>query len=251
MISARPYIRSVYLDDESLKEKTDYPYGIPAVRHCEEITFHPDVTFFIGENGSGKSTLLEAIAVAYGFNPEGGTKSARFEVHNTHSDLHSHLKISKSFKIPGDAYFLRAESFYNVATKAEEFGVLRSYGGKSLHAQSHGEAFLSTLMHKLTGNGIYLLDEPEAALSPARQLTALSLIHQLTQQDSQFIIATHSPIIMAYPNARMYEFGDWGVREVSYKETEHYLISRSFLENPEVSLKLLMENEKNDYNKNQ
>ncbi|MBP6539778.1 MAG: AAA family ATPase, partial [Saprospiraceae bacterium] len=151
--------------------------------------------------------------------------------------------LSKSFKMPGDAYFLRAESFYNVATKAEEFGVLKSYGGKSLHAQSHGEAFLATLMHKLTGNGLYLLDEPEAALSPARQLTALSLIHQLVQQDSQFIIATHSPIIMAYPNATIYEFSKDGIRQIDYEETDHYLITKSFLDNPDISLKLLMENE--------
>ncbi|MBK6665268.1 MAG: AAA family ATPase [Saprospiraceae bacterium] len=243
MISARPYIKSVFFQDEETKNKSGYPYDIPAIRQCEEIRFHADVTFFIGENGSGKSTLLEAMAIAYGFNPEGGTKSAQFEVHNTHSELHKEIKLSKSFKMPGDAYFMRAESFYNVATKAEEFGVLKSYGGKSLHAQSHGEAFLATLMHKLTGNGLYLLDEPEAALSPARQLTALSLIHQLVQQDSQFIIATHSPIIMAYPNATIYEFSKDGIRQIDYEETDHYLITKSFLDNPDISLKLLMENE--------
>ena len=243
MISSRPYIKSVFFQDEETKNKKGYPYDIPEIQHCEDIRFYPEVTFFIGENGSGKSTLLEAIAIAYGFNPEGGTKSAQFEVHNTHSDLHREIKLSKSYKQPGDAYFLRAESFYNVATKAEEFGVLKSYGGKSLHEQSHGEAFLATLMHKLTGNGLYLLDEPEAALSPARQLTALSLIHQLILQDSQFIIATHSPIIMAYPNARIYEFSAEGIKEVTYEETDHYQITKSFLDNPELSLKLLMENE--------
>ncbi|MBK9737693.1 MAG: AAA family ATPase [Saprospiraceae bacterium] len=243
MISARPYIKSVYFKDESDLKRLAYPYNIPAIKECEKIRFHSDVTFFIGENGAGKSTLLEAIAVAYGFNPEGGTKSALFEIHHTHSDLHRSIKLSKSFKIPGDAYFLRAESFYNVATKAEEFGVLKSYGGKSLHQQSHGEAFLSTLMHKLTGNGLYLLDEPEAALSPARQLTAISLIHQLVQQDSQFIIATHSPIIMAYPNATIYQFSSEGIKEISYEETDHYQITKSFLDNPEISLNLLMENE--------
>ncbi len=243
MISARPYIKSVFFKEEETKNKRGYPYDIPSIKQCEDIRFHSDVTFFIGENGAGKSTLLEAIAIAYGFNPEGGTKSAQFEIHNTHSDLHQEIKLSKSFKTPGDAYFLRAESFYNVATKAEEFGVLKSYGGKSLHEQSHGEAFLATLMHKLSGNGLYLLDEPEAALSPARQLTAISLIHQLVQQDSQFIIATHSPIIMAYPNARIYEFSAEGIKEVSYEETDHYQITKSFLNNPEISLKLLMENE--------
>lgn len=241
MISARPYIKSVFFKEEDTKNRNGYPYDIPAIRQCEDIKFHPDVTFFIGENGSGKSTLLEAMAIAYGFNPEGGTKSAQFEVHNTHSTLHQEIKLSKSFKTPGDAYFLRAESFYNVATKAEEFGVLKSYGGKSLHEQSHGEAFLATLMHKLTGNGLYLLDEPEAALSPARQLTAISLIHQLVLDDSQFIIATHSPIIMAYPNATIYEFSKEGIRQVQYQETDHYLITKSFLDNPDNSLNLLLD----------
>lgn len=241
MISARPYIKRVFFKDEITKQRAGYPYEIPAVKHCEEINFHPDVTFFVGENGSGKSTLLEAIAIAYGFNPEGGTKSALYEGHKTHSDLYDEIKLSKSYKTPGDAYFLRAESFYNVATKAEEFGYLKSYGGKSLHAQSHGEAFLSTLLNKLTGNGLYILDEPEAALSPSRQLTAISLIHQLVQQDSQFIIATHSPIIMAYPNARIYWFSDKGISEISYEETEHYTATKSFLDNYQLSLKLLME----------
>jgi predicted ATPase len=243
MITGKPYIKSVYFKEEYTKERPGYPYQIPAVRDCDQIQFHPDVTFFIGENGSGKSTLLEAIAVAYGFNPEGGTKSALFEVHNTHSDLHREIRLSKSFKTPGDAFFLRAESFYNVATMAEKFDVLKSYGGKSLHAQSHGEAFLSTLMNKLTGNGLYLLDEPEAALSPARQLAAIRLIHQLVGNDSQFIIATHSPIIMAYPNATIYEFNETGIKQVLYEETDHYQITRSFLENPALSLQLLMENE--------
>jgi predicted ATPase len=243
MIASKPYIKSLFFKDEATKNKKGYPYDIPSIQVCEKIQFHPDVTFFVGENGSGKSTLLEAIAVAYGFNPEGGTKSAQFEIHNTHSGLHTEIKLSKSFKTPGDAYFLRAESFYNVATKVEEFGVLKSYGGKSLHEQSHGEAFLATLMHKLTGNGLYLLDEPEAALSPARQLTALSLIHQLVLQDSQFIVATHSPIIMAYPRAKIYVFSAEGIKEVEYKDTEHYQITKSFLAHPEVSLQLLMENE--------
>ncbi len=239
MITARPYIKSLSVTDENLLSLEKFPYSIPAVRHCHDINFHPAVTFFVGENGSGKSTILEAIAIAYGFNPEGGTKSAHYESVDTHSNLHKEIRLSKSFKQPGDAYFLRAESFYNVATKAEEFGVLKSYGGKSLHEQSHGEAFLSTLMHKLTGNGLYLLDEPEAALSPQRQLTALTLIHQLVLQDSQFIIATHSPIIMAYPNAKIYEFGPWGVKEVDYKETDHYQITKSFLEHPDVSMEQL------------
>jgi predicted ATPase len=248
MISARPYIKRVAFWDEGTKLIDSYPYNIPAIQVCEEIDFHSDVTFLIGENGSGKSTLLEAIAVAYGFNPEGGTKYGMFEVHNSHSELYKSLKLIKSFKQPGDGYFLRAESFYNLATKVDEFDVTRNYGGKSLHAQSHGEAFLNTLMHKLSGNGLYIMDEPEAALSPARQLTALTLIHQLVQQDSQFIIATHSPIFMAYPNAKIYQFGKEGIKLVDYKETDHYLITKSFLDDPDRSLKILLNDLPEDNN---
>jgi predicted ATPase len=240
MIKPRPYIRGVMHREEHTKTEINYPFSIPAVRECEDIIFHPDVTFFVGENGSGKSTLLEAIAVAYGFNPEGGTQYGLFEVHNSHSELFKHIRLSKSFKQPGDGYFLRAESFYNLATKVDEFDVTKNYGGKSLHAQSHGESFLNTLMHKLTGNGLYIMDEPEAALSPARQLTVLSLMKQLVLEDSQFIIATHSPILMAYPDAYIYLFGADGISRVEYKETEHYLVTKSFLDNPDKTLETLL-----------
>jgi predicted ATPase len=199
------------------------------------------VTFFIGENGSGKSTLLEGIAIALGFNPEGGTKNFDFGTFPSHSELHEHLRMIKGFKKPRDGFFLRAESFYNVASEIERLGATGSYGGVSLHEQSHGESFLALMINRFGGDGIYILDEPEAALSPLRQLSIITLIHDLVQANSQFIIATHSPIIMAYPNARIYQFSGDGISQVDYFDTEHYQVTRNFLSNPERMLKVLME----------
>jgi predicted ATPase len=206
------------------------------------------VTFIVGENGSGKSTLLEAIAVAVGFNAEGGTKNFHFSTRDSHSPLHNYLRIVRSHVRPRDGFFLRAESFFNVATNIEQldsepsFGppVIDSYGGKSLHEQSHGESFLSLLIDRFGGNGLYILDEPEAALSPTRQLAVLSRMHQLVKESSQFIIATHSPILMAYPDALIYHLDSSGFSPVSYKDTEHYEVTKAFLDNPERMLRELL-----------
>jgi predicted ATPase len=195
----------------------------------------------VGENGTGKSTLIEAIAVGLGFNPEGGTKQSQFTTNRTHSELHRYLRTVRSFKKPGDEYFLRAESFYNLATFMEETGYLRGYGGKSLHQQSHGESFMATLLHKLTGGGLYIMDEPEAALSPSRQMAALSAIHNLVEQESQFIIATHSPILLAYPRACIYQLDEDGINKVEYEQTEHYSVTRQFLNSYQQLLTILME----------
>lgn len=170
------------------------------------------VTFLVGENGSGKSTLLEAIAVSCGFNAEGGTRNFTFSTRATHSELGEYITVAKR-RYPRDGFFLRAESFYNVATNIDEMDeepsfsprLIDSYGGVSLHSQSHGESFLALVQNRFGGEGLYLLDEPEAALSPTRQLTLLGEMHQLVERNSQFIIATHSPILMAYPGARIYE----------------------------------------------
>jgi predicted ATPase len=199
------------------------------VRDIAEIKFHPNVTFFVGENGSGKSTVLEAIAVALGFSAEGGTYNVRFKTVESVSPLHDALRVARGVPKPFDGYFLRAESFFNVATYMDEVGALQGYGNRSLHARSHGEAFMSVLLDKLRGDGIYLLDEPEAALSHNRQLAALSAIHQLVQASSQFVIATHSPILLAYPNARIVHFGSSGVTEMAYEDTEHFAVTRDFL----------------------
>ena len=237
----KPYLKEIALKRKSIEDFDSYPFCIPAIRKLQTLKFHPDVTFFVGENGSGKSTLIEAIAVGLGYNPEGGTKQSQFTTNRTHSELHRHLRLVRSFKKPGDEYFLRAESFYNLATFMEETGYLRGYGGKSLHQQSHGESFMATLLNKLTGGGLYIMDEPEAALSPSRQMAALSAIHHLVEQNSQFIIATHSPILLAYPRACIYQLDDQGLRKIEYEETEHYSVTRQFLNGYKQLLSILME----------
>jgi predicted ATPase len=199
------------------------------------------VTFFVGENGTGKSTLLEAIAVAEGFNAEGGSRHAMFQTKETHDkDLPRKLQLGRN-KIPrSDSYFLRAESFYNLSSYIEEIGMSHAYGDKPLHQQSHGEAFLSLMAERLTGNGLYLMDEPEAALSPQRQLSFLAALHDLVGKGSQFVIATHSPIIMAYPDATILHFTTSGIAQLAYEETEHYKVTRAFITRRELMLQELL-----------
>jgi predicted ATPase len=187
----RQYISEIRLKHEEISSFSRYPFSLPAVRHLDVLQLHPAVTFFVGENGSGKSTLLEAIAVSFGFNAEGGSKDFNFGTRESHSELYKFLRIAKGVPRPTDGFFLRAESFYNVATMVEDLGVGASYGDRSLHEQSHGESFIALMVNRFRGEGLYLLDEPEAALSPSRQLSVITRIHDLVQQKSQFIIATH------------------------------------------------------------
>ena len=242
-LAAKPYLQQVCIDPAPDVDLEQYPFAIPAIKNLGTLKLHGDVTFFVGENGAGKSTLLEAIAVAMGFGAEGGTKNVQVRTTDSVSPLHVSLKLSKSFRAPNDGYFLRAESFFNVATYMDEVGYLGGYGDRSLHARSHGEAFMALLTHKFRGKGLYLLDEPEAALSPTRQLAALSAIHQLVQEESQFIIATHSPILLSYPNARILLFDESGVSETSYEDTEHYAVTRDYLNNFQRRLEQLLADE--------
>jgi predicted ATPase len=228
-LSVKPYLQTIAVRADAPVDDTQYPYNIPAIREMGTLALHPDVTFFVGENGAGKSTLLEAIALALGFSREGGTRNFNVSTAQSESPLHEALKLARGFRRPGDGYFLRAESFYNVATYMDTTPYLGGYGGKSLHARSHGEAFMTLLTHKFRGKGLYLLDEPEAALSPSRQLAALRLIRELVDDASQFIIATHSPILLAYPGAKILLFDGSGITEVAYEDTEHYAITRDFL----------------------
>jgi len=237
-------IKAEFLKDK-VPSPTEFPFDLPAVRHLDALEFHPHVTFLVGENGSGKSTLLEAIAIAWGFNAEGGSKHFNFSTQASHSELNKYLHLVRGIRSPRDGYFLRAESFYNVATEVGKLGVT-GYGDKSLHAQSHGESFLTLIMHRFRGNGFYILDEPEAALSPARQMAFLTRMHDLVKSNSQFLIATNSPIIMAYPDASIFVLDDAGICKTDYEETEHYRVSREFLMNHQKMLRILMEDEAQD-----
>ena len=208
----------------------DYRRSIPALRRTYSIPFRHPVTFLVGENGTGKSTLVEAIAVAAGFNEVGGSKNFQFETVrkiDLDDDTPNLIRLIRSHRRNSDGYFLRAESFFNVATEIDRLGVTRGYGGNSLHAQSHGEAFMSLLLNRFLGDGLYILDEPEAALSPMRQLSMLARIHDLVKAGSQFLIATHSPMLMAYPGATILLLEDT-IREVAYEQTEHYTVMRDF-----------------------
>jgi predicted ATPase len=217
-----------------------YPFALPVVRTLDFIDLHPKVTFIVGENGSGKSTLLEAVAIALGFNPEGGSANFNFATRESHSELHRYLRIAKGWRRHRNGYFLRAESWFNVATQVDELGVADGYGGRSLHEQSHGESFMALLKNRFKPDGLYLLDEPEAALSPARQIEALQRLHELVLQDSQFVIATHSPILMAYPDALILHCGPNGIQPIRYEDTEHFRITRDFLLHRDRVLGILM-----------
>lgn len=218
-----------------------YLREIDAIAGLEDLSFHKPITFFVGENGSGKSTLLEAIAVAYGFNPEGGTKNYNFSTYDSHSELCDAIRLVKGIHKPGWGYFLRAESFYNVATAEDEYS--RGPGGgqpEHLHERSHGESFLRIAQTQFKANGVYLLDEPEAALSPQRQLTLLLEIADCANKESQFIIATHSPILLGIPGAEILSFDDGKIHTCEYEDTESYQVTEMFINNRKQILKRLL-----------
>ena len=246
MVISSQFVSRIALQRDKVDSFDSYPFNLPSVRSLEQIDLHPKVTFFVGENGSGKSTLLEAIAVNMGFNAEGGSKNFRFSTRSSHSELHEFLRVAKGVKRPRDSFFLRAESLFNVATEVDNLAqsgggdFIQGYGGKSLHEQSHGESFTALLNERFRGGGLYILDEPEAALSPQKQLAALARIHDLACEGSQFIVATHSPILMAYPDAWIYLCGAEGITRTAYEDTEHFQVTRDFLANPERMLRILM-----------
>jgi len=246
---ASQFVFHLALQRDKVESFDRYPFNLPAVKTLDRLELHPKVTFFVGENGSGKSTLLEALAVSMGFNAEGGSRNFNFGTRASHSVLHEYLRVAKGVKRPRDGYFLRAESFFNVATEIEKLDeepafsrpIIDSYGGHSLHEQSHGESFLTLLTERFGGRSLFILDEPEAALSPQRQLDALARLHELVRQDSQFVIATHSPILMAYPDAWVYRFDADGIHRVGYEDTEHFRVMRDFMADPKRLLRSLLE----------
>ena len=237
------FVRSVVLKRDEVDDFGVYPFSIPAVRDLHELPIDPHVTLFAGENGSGKSTLIEAIAVAAGFNPEGGSRSVTVSTRASHSVLHKHLRLVRSPRRPRTGYFLRAESFFNVATYIEELGdpgITRAYGG-ALHEKSHGESFISLVTHRFGPNGLYILDEPEAALSLRGNLALMRRMHDLVAEGSQFIISTHSPVLLGYPGATIYVLSDDGIAVTQYDKTEVVEMTRSFLKDRDQFLHHLFE----------
>ena len=221
-------------------ERTSYLREIAAIRELDELSFNTPVTFFVGENGSGKSTLLEAVAVAYGFNPEGGTLNYSFSTYDSHSELHDAMRLVRSFNKAKWGYFLRAESFYNVATAEEEYSRIQGIP-QHYHEKSHGESFLSVIQKNFDQNGLYILDEPEAALSPQRQLTLMLEISKCVQNDSQFIIVTHSPILLGFPGAAILSFDEGAIQPINYEDTQSYQITKMFINDRRQILKHLFE----------
>lgn len=237
-VARAPFLRTI-LSRPGAPDTGTYPFNIRAFSRGIDLTFRSAVTFFVGENGSGKSTLLEAVAECSGFNPEGGSRDHHRETVAGRSPLARALTLSWLPKAT-EGFFLRAESFYDFASYIEQVSDMRAYGGKSLHAQSHGESFLALFTHRFE-RGLFILDEPEAALSPQRQLTFLRLLHDLTRGgQAQLLIATHSPILLAYPGATLFDLDGDAIREIDYRDTRHFLITRDFLNSPERFFKHLL-----------
>lgn len=239
------YIHSIR-NTKPIEDRIAYPFNIASILNLNELRFRSPVTFIIGENGSGKSTLVEAIAINAGFNPEGGTKNFNFHTKDSHSELFNDLQVIRTAFRENDGFFLRAESFYNVATEVDELfseekeallrdpdkeNVLSKLYGGSLHECSHGESFLNLMHKRFSGRGLYLLDEPESALSINSQFRLLTRMNQLVNNKSQFIVATHSPILLAYPDAEIYTVSEFGLQQVEYEETEQFKLYKYFLNN--------------------
>lgn len=247
--SSEPFLREIALLRDNVPAWDRYPFTIPAVRRLDTLALHPQVTFFVGENGSGKSTLVEAIAVAAGFNAEGGSRNFNFSTRSSESELHRYLRLVRGVRRPRSGFFLRAESFFNVASEVERLdainpGLLASYGGRSLHERSHGESFIALVNERFGPDGLYIMDEPEAALSPQRQLALLAAFDRLARRErSQLLVATHSPILLAYPSACIYSLDETGITEVQYEQTEHYSLTRDFLLDRDRYLRRLREEE--------
>jgi predicted ATPase len=236
---AAPFVLALSLREQRLG--VDYASELPALRNLGRLELDPGVTFLVGENGTGKSTLVEALAVAAKLNAEGGgrTQQFRFATRRSHSRLHERLVLERAPLPPRNAFFLRAESVYNLAT-AVELAPMQDVFERPLHEQSHGESFLDIAINRFGPRGLYLLDEPEAALSVAGQLALMARMHELVAQHSQFVVATHSPILVGFPGATVYELSEGGVRRIEWSEAPQVELTRSFLEDPQRFLRHLL-----------
>jgi predicted ATPase len=237
------FIRAVRMDWGNVRDRSVYPFSIPAVAALDrsQLELDPRVTFLVGENGSGKSTLLEAIAILCDMNAEGGSRHARFGTRRSESELPRHLRLIRSGLRPASDFFLRAETFYNVATYVDDEIGTGGYGDVGLHDQSHGESFIALALNRFHPGGLYLLDEPEAALSPQSQLVLLARLHELAELQSQIVIATHSPILLALPGATIYELSENGFTRTSYDDLELVRLYRDFVEDPQLFLRYLLD----------
>lgn len=232
------YLKHIELRRDTVPDFSVYPFSIPALMGLDTLTFNADVTFLVGENGSGKSTIIEAVAIKAGFNAEGGSKNFTGASRPSESSLHAHLRLARGVKREAGGFFLRAETMFNVSTEAEQY---RRDGWEDLHEKSHGEAFLWVMKNRFPPRGLFLLDEPEAALSPQRLLVCMGEMHRLVRSGSQFIIATHSPILMAYPGAKIIVLSSDGPKETALEDTEHYIVTKAFLQNPMRMLSRIFE----------
>ena len=238
-----PLVRSVVIKRDDIADPSAYPFSIPAIAALGELRLDPAVTFFIGENGSGKSTLVEAIAIAAGFNAEGGSRHVRLNTRASQSSLDQYVRLVRGTRKIRNGYFLRAESFFNVATyleRLEDPAALVPYGGRSLHEQSHGESFISLIQHRFGPNGFYVLDEPEAALSLRGVLALIRRMHDLVAQGSQFVVSTHSPVLLGFPDATIFLLSDDGITRTTFDASDVVTLTRSFLENREQFLRHLL-----------
>lgn len=245
-LDSKLFIKGIRFEKDNIENFDKYPFNIEVIKNLNEIKFNSQVTFLVGENGIGKSTFIEAIAVAMGLNPEGGSQNFIFKTKDTHSELSNYMIVSK-YNIPKTKFFLRAESFYNFSSEVQRLveedhfiGLYDAYGG-NLHECSHGESFIKLVQNRFTGKGLYILDEPEAALSPQRQLTLLYLIDNLAKQDSQFIIATHSPILISYRDGEILDLNN-NFKHVEYRDTDIYNTYKMYLDNPEYMQEKLFDN---------
>ena len=231
------FVKGIKIEKDKIKDINKYPFNIECIKGINELKFNKHVTFLVGENGVGKSTFIEALAIKLGLNPEGGTQNFMFKTNDTHSNLYKYISVYNSGYRPKTKFFLRAESFYNFSSEVQRlveeddyFGLYKYYGG-NLHECSHGESFIKLIQNRFTENGLYILDEPEAALSPNKQLSLLCFIDDLVKAGSQFIIATHSPILISYRNGEILNLDD-NFNRIKYEDTDIYKTYKMYLENP-------------------